>query len=82
MVCPAICCLRLGELVKQLREATLDETIAVDRAPCDALLARAAVAAKSGNLIEAARAHFLAIMSLMAQLREHRPASSDSSIFL
>jgi PPM family protein phosphatase len=73
---------RLGELVKQLREATLDETIAVDRAPCDALLARAAVAAKAGNLIEAARGHLLAIMSLMAQLREHRPASSDSSIFL
>jgi hypothetical protein len=41
-----------------------------------------AVAVKAGNLIEAARGHLLAIMSLMAQLREHRPASSDSSIFL
>jgi len=73
---------RLAELIQQLREATLDETIAVDRGPCDALLAHAATAAKAGNLADAARGHLRAIMSLMFQLRQHQPASSDSSVFL
>ena len=73
---------RLAELVKQLREATLDATVAVDRAPCDTLLAQAATAAKAGNLADAARGHLRAIISLMSQLRAHQPASSDSSVFL
>jgi PPM family protein phosphatase len=73
---------RFTELVNQLREATLDETITVDRAPCDALLAQAATAAKAGKLADAVRAHLHAIISLMSQLRQQQPASSDSSIFL
>jgi PPM family protein phosphatase len=73
---------RLGELVRQLREVTLDETITIDRAPSEAYLAQATAAAKAGKLTEAARGHLLAIMSLMTQLRQHRPASSDSSVFL
>jgi hypothetical protein len=73
---------RLGDLVRQLREVTLNEKVTVDRGPCDTWLAQAAAAAKAGKLADAARRHLMAIMSLMSQLREHRPASSDSSVFL
>jgi PPM family protein phosphatase len=73
---------RLGELTEKLREATRDETLVVNRATFDTLLAQAAVAAKAGRLADAARAHLSAIMSMMSQLRHQRPASSDSSVFL
>lgn len=73
---------RLADLVQQLRDATGQAPAAVDLGPCDALLAQAATAAKADNLAEAARAHLRAIMGLMAQLRQQRNASSDSSVSL
>jgi PPM family protein phosphatase len=73
---------RLAELVRQLREATKEAPASVNLCPCDVLLAQAAAAVKSGKLAEAARCHLLAIMSMMAQLREQRIASSDSNVFM
>lgn len=73
---------RFGGLVQELREATREAPAAVNLGPCDALLSQAASSAKAGKLAEAARAQLLAIISLMAQLREQRNASSDSRVFL
>jgi PPM family protein phosphatase len=73
---------RFADIVRQLREAAVEEKWAVDWRAFDALLGQAAAAATSGDLTAAAAGHLRAIISLMAQLRRQRTASSDSSIFL
>jgi PPM family protein phosphatase len=71
-----------AEIVRQLREAAAEEQWSVDYAAVDQHLAQSAAAAKSGNLSDAASGYLRAIITLMAQLRQQRSASSDSSIFL
>jgi hypothetical protein len=74
---------RFAEIVRQLREAAVEEKWAVDWAAIDKLLAQATTAAKAGNLSAAAAGHLRAIISLMAQLRRQRTAASgDSSVYL
>lgn len=71
-----------AEIVRQLREAASEEHWAVDYRAVDQLLQQATSAAKAGNLSASSAASLRAIVALMAQLREKRTASSDSSIFL
>jgi len=73
---------RFADIVRQLREAAVAEKWAIDFAAVDERLAQAAAAAKAGNLAAAASGHLHAVIALMAQLREQRSASSDSSVFL
>ena len=73
---------RLADIVRELREAADEGQMPVDRGPFDAFLAQAATAQAAGNLADAVRGHLRAIMALMAQLREERAASSDSSLYL
>ena len=71
-----------ADIVRQLRQAATEEEWTVDYGAVDQHLAQAAAAAKAGNLAAAASGHLRAIIALMAQLREQRGASSDSSVFL
>jgi PPM family protein phosphatase len=73
---------RFADIVRQLREAAVEEKWAVDWRAFDALLGQAATAAKGGDLTTAAAGQLRAIVALMAQLRQQRTASSDSSVFL
>ncbi len=71
-----------SDIVRQLREAASEEHWTVDYGAVDRQLTDAVVAAKAGNLPAAACGHLRAIITLMAQLREQRSASGDSSVFL
>ena len=73
---------RFADVVRQLREAAVDEKWAVDWKAFDELLAQAAAAAKAGDLSAAAAGQLRATVSLMAQLRQKRSSSGDSSVFL
>jgi PPM family protein phosphatase len=71
-----------ADIVRQLRDAAAEEQWSVDYSAIDQHLAQAAAAAKAGNLAASASGSLRAIVALMAQLREQRGASSDSSVFL
>jgi protein phosphatase len=71
-----------SDIVRQLREAASEEHWTVDYGAVDQQRTAAVVAAKAGNLPAAACGHLRAIIILMAQLREQRSASGDSSVFL
>ena len=60
----------------------MEEKWAVDWPAFDKLLAKAAAAAKAGDLASAAAGHLRAIVSPMAQFGQQRTASSDSSVFV
>ncbi|MFZ1935691.1 MAG: protein phosphatase 2C domain-containing protein [Thermoguttaceae bacterium] len=71
-----------ADIVRQLRDAATEEQWSVDYRAVDQHLTQAATATKGGNLTAAASGYLRAIIVLMAQLREQRSASSDSSVFL
>jgi PPM family protein phosphatase len=73
---------RLAEIARQLRDAALSENWAVEWDVFDGFLTQAAAAAQTGNLADAARGHLRAITSIMAQLRNQRPAGGDSGVLL
>lgn len=73
---------RFAEIAQQLRDAAVSENWIVEWGTFDRYLDNAAQAVQRGDLSEAAREHLLAVMSMMAQLRQQRKKpDSDSSVF-
>jgi len=71
---------RLNEIIQQLRDAASKENWSIDWGPFEKILAQASLAAHTNNFTEATRNSLRAITFMMAQLRQQRSASSDSSV--